>query len=63
MTTSRRLQLENARVRDRLERGDPTVPTSSSRSTAFSPTDTMPLTHTAKIVMAIQSFTALRSVS
>jgi uncharacterized membrane protein len=36
--------------------------TSFTNSTAFSPTDTMPLTHTAKIVMAIQSFTALLTV-
>jgi hypothetical protein len=36
--------------------------TSLTNSTAFSPTDTMPLTHTAKIVMAIQSVTALLTV-
>ena len=36
--------------------------TSFTNSTAFSPTDTMPLTHTAKIVMAIQSITALLTV-
>lgn len=36
--------------------------TSLTNSTAFSPTDTMPLTHTAKIVMAIQSLTALLTV-
>jgi uncharacterized membrane protein len=35
---------------------------SLTNSTAFSPTDTMPLTHTAKIVMAIQSLTALLTV-
>ena len=35
---------------------------SFTNSTAFSPTDTMPLTHTAKIVMAIQSVTALLTV-
>jgi hypothetical protein len=35
---------------------------SLTNSTAFSPTDTMPLTHTAKIVMAIQSTTALLTV-
>jgi uncharacterized membrane protein len=35
---------------------------SLTNSTAFSPTDTMPLTHTAKIVMAIQSVTALLTV-
>jgi uncharacterized membrane protein len=36
--------------------------TSFTNSTAFSPTDTMPLTHTAKVVMAIQSLTALLTV-
>jgi hypothetical protein len=36
--------------------------TSLTNSTAFSPTDTMPLTHTAKIVMAIQEITALLTV-
>jgi uncharacterized membrane protein len=36
--------------------------TSLSNATAFSATDTMPLTHTAKIVMAIQSVTALLTV-
>jgi hypothetical protein len=36
--------------------------TSLTNSTAFSPTDTMPLTHTAKIVMAIQEVTALLTV-
>jgi hypothetical protein len=35
---------------------------SLTNSTAFSPTDTMPLTHTAKIVMSIQSLTALLTV-
>jgi uncharacterized membrane protein len=35
---------------------------SLTNSTAFSPTDTMPLTHTAKIVMGIQSVTALLTV-
>jgi uncharacterized membrane protein len=35
---------------------------SFTNATAFSPTDTMPLTHTAKIVMAIQSITALLTV-
>jgi uncharacterized membrane protein len=33
--------------------------TSLTNSTAFSPTDTMPLTHTAKATMAIQGVTAL----
>jgi len=33
--------------------------TSLTNSTAFSPTDTMPLTHTAKATMAIQEVTAL----
>jgi uncharacterized membrane protein len=36
--------------------------TSLTNATAFSPTDTMPLTHTAKIVMALQSVTALLTV-
>jgi uncharacterized membrane protein len=36
--------------------------TSFTNSTAFSPTDTMPLTHTAKAVMAIQALTALLTV-
>jgi hypothetical protein len=36
--------------------------TSLTNSTAFSPTDTMPLTHTAKIVMAIQEISALLTV-
>jgi uncharacterized membrane protein len=36
--------------------------TSLTNATAFSPTDTMPLTHTAKIVMAIQSVAALLTV-
>jgi hypothetical protein len=36
--------------------------TSFTNSTAFSPTDTMPLTHTAKAVMAIQAMTALLTV-
>jgi hypothetical protein len=35
---------------------------SFTAATAFSPTDTMPLTHTAKTVMAIQSITALLTV-
>jgi uncharacterized membrane protein len=35
---------------------------SFTNSTAFSPTDTMPLTHTAKAVMAIQALTALLTV-
>jgi uncharacterized membrane protein len=35
---------------------------SLTNATAFSPTDTMPLTHTAKLVMAIQSVTALLTV-
>jgi uncharacterized membrane protein len=35
---------------------------SLTNSTAFSPTDTMPLTHSAKIVMAVQSVTALLTV-
>ena len=35
---------------------------SLTNSTAFSPTDTMPLTHTAKIVMGIESVTALLTV-
>jgi len=33
--------------------------TSLTNSTAFSPTDTMPLTHTAKVTMALQGVTAL----
>jgi uncharacterized membrane protein len=37
--------------------------TSLTNATAFSPTDTMPLTHTAKIVMAVQSITALLTVA
>jgi uncharacterized membrane protein len=36
--------------------------TSLTNATAFSPTDTMPLTHTAKLVMALQSVTALLTV-
>jgi uncharacterized membrane protein len=36
--------------------------TSLTNSTAFSPTDTMPLTQSAKLVMAIQSVTALLTV-
>jgi uncharacterized membrane protein len=35
---------------------------SLTNATAFSPTDTMPLTHTAKLVMAVQSVTALLTV-
>ncbi|MCW3065884.1 MAG: hypothetical protein JWN32_3056 [Solirubrobacterales bacterium] len=35
---------------------------SLTNATAFSPTDTMPLTHTAKIVMGIQSVSALLTV-
>lgn len=37
--------------------------TSLTAATAFSPTDTMPLTHTAKIVMALQSITALGTIA
>jgi hypothetical protein len=36
--------------------------TSLTNATAFSPTDTMPLTHTAKIVMGVQSVAALLTV-
>jgi hypothetical protein len=36
--------------------------TSLTNATAFSPTDTMPLTHTAKGVMAVQSVAALLTV-
>lgn len=36
--------------------------TSLTNSTAFSPTDTMPLTHTAKIVMGLQSVAALATL-
>jgi uncharacterized membrane protein len=36
--------------------------TSFTNATAFSPTDTMPLTHTAKILMAIQSVAALSTL-
>src|SRR3954467_3540206 len=36
--------------------------TSLTNSTAFSPTDTLPLTHTAKLVMALQSVTALATI-
>jgi hypothetical protein len=36
--------------------------TSLTNATAFSPTDTMPLTQTAKIVMAVQSVSALLTV-
>jgi uncharacterized membrane protein len=36
--------------------------TSLTNATAFSPTDTMPLTHSAKLVMAMQSVTALLTV-
>jgi hypothetical protein len=36
--------------------------TSLTNATAFSPTDTMPLTHTAKLVMAVQSLSALLTV-
>jgi uncharacterized membrane protein len=35
---------------------------STTNSTAFSPTDTMPLTHTAKLLMGIQAFIALVAV-
>jgi uncharacterized membrane protein len=35
---------------------------SLTNATAFSPTDTMPLTHSAKLVMAVQSVTALLTV-
>jgi hypothetical protein len=35
---------------------------SLTNATAFSPTDTMPLTHTAKLVMAVQSVAALLTV-
>ena len=37
--------------------------TSFTNATAFSPTDTMPLTHPAKAVMALQSATALATVA
>jgi uncharacterized membrane protein len=36
--------------------------TSLTNATAFSPTDTMPLTHTAKLLMGLQSTTALLTV-
>jgi uncharacterized membrane protein len=36
--------------------------TSLTNATAFSPTDTMPLTHTAKVLMGLQSTTALLTV-
>ena len=36
---------------------------SLTNATAFSPTDTMPLTHTAKAVMGVQSVTALLTVA
>ena len=36
--------------------------TSLTNATAFSPTDTMPLTQTAKTVMGVQSVTALVTV-
>jgi uncharacterized membrane protein len=36
--------------------------TSLTNATAFSPTDTMPLTHTAKLVMAVQSVSSLLTV-
>jgi uncharacterized membrane protein len=36
--------------------------TSLTNATAFSPTDTMPLTHTAKAVMAMQSLAALTTI-
>jgi hypothetical protein len=36
--------------------------TSFTNATAFSPTDTMPLTQTAKVVMGIQSVAALLTV-
>jgi uncharacterized membrane protein len=36
--------------------------TSLTNASAFSPTDTMPLTHTAKIVMSVQSIAALTTV-
>jgi hypothetical protein len=36
--------------------------TSFTNATAFSPTDTMPLTHTAKLVMAIQATAALSTL-
>jgi uncharacterized membrane protein len=35
---------------------------SVTNASAFSPTDTMPLTHTAKVVMTIQSITALTTI-
>jgi hypothetical protein len=37
--------------------------TSLTNATAFSPTDTMPLTHTAKTIMGIQSVTALLTLA
>jgi uncharacterized membrane protein len=36
--------------------------TSLTNSTAFSPTDTMPLTHTAKVLMGLQGTTALLTI-
>jgi hypothetical protein len=36
--------------------------TSLTNATAFSPTDTMPLTQTAKLVMSTQSVTALITI-
>jgi hypothetical protein len=36
--------------------------TSLTAATAFSPTDTMPLTLTAKLVMGVQSTTALMTI-
>ena len=36
---------------------------SFTNATAFSPTDTMPLSHPAKAVMALQSATALATVA
>jgi uncharacterized membrane protein len=36
--------------------------TSLTNATAFSPTDTLPLTHTAKLVMAVQSVSSLLTV-
>jgi uncharacterized membrane protein len=37
--------------------------TSLTNATAFSPTDTMPLTHTAKLLMGIQSITAFLTLA
>ena len=57
-------QMENPHLAPRTWRpgfGD-YLYTSLTNATAFSPTDTMPLTQTAKLVMAMQSVTALLTV-